>query len=107
MNGLRGRAGSCVLSTCSQKIWLSRWPAAWFQRVPSVCSSFLQVASFGIVINQMWSLMDEIFTSDCDYCRGTGRIICRHCHGTKTLRRRPGEFHYQHMAVVDRSPRDL
>ncbi|CAL5227290.1 g10225 [Coccomyxa viridis] len=65
------------------------------------------VASFGIVINQMWSLMDEIFTSDCDYCRGTGRIICRHCHGTKTLRRRPGEFHYQHMAVVDRSPRDL
>lgn len=72
-----------------------------------LCSPCLQVASFGIVINQMWSLMDEIFTSDCDYCRGTGRIICRHCHGTKTLRRRPGEFHYQHMAVVDRSPRDL
>ena len=67
----------------------------------------LQVASFGIVINQMWSLMDEIFTSDCNYCRGTGRIICRHCHGTKTLRSRPGEFHYQHMAVVDRSPKDL
>ena len=69
--------------------------------------AYLQVASFGIVINQMWSLMDEIFTSECDYCRGTGRIICRHCHGTKTLRKRPGEFHYQHMAVVDRSPRDL
>ena len=67
----------------------------------------LQVASFGIVMNQMWSLVGEIFTSDCNYCRGTGRIICRHCHGTKTLRKRPGEFHYQHMAVVDRSPKDL
>ncbi|EIE23859.1 hypothetical protein COCSUDRAFT_62390 [Coccomyxa subellipsoidea C-169] len=64
------------------------------------------VASFGIVINQMWVLMDEIFTSECDYCRGTGRTICRHCHGSKTLRKRPGEFHFNRSQVVDRSAWD-
>ncbi len=65
------------------------------------------MASFGIVINQMWTLMDEIFTSDCDSCRGTGRVVCRHCAGTKTLRRWPGEFHFNRMQVVDRNAYDV
>ena len=65
------------------------------------------MASFGIVIKQMWTLMDEIFTSECDYCRGTGRIICRHCAGSKSLRRRPGEFHFNRMQVVDSNAFDM
>jgi hypothetical protein len=76
------------------------------QRSLNCAPALLQVASFGIVINQMWVLMDEIFTSECDYCRGTGRTICRHCHGSKTLRKRPGEFHFNRSQVVDRSAWD-
>lgn len=29
------------------------------------------------------------------------------CYGTKTLRKQPGEFHYQHMLVMDCSAHDL
>ncbi len=71
------------------------------------CHGCAQVASFGIVIKQMWTLMDEIFTSECEYCRGTGRIICRHCAGSKSLRRRPGEFHFNRMQVVDANAFDM
>ncbi|KAK9845375.1 hypothetical protein WJX81_004805 [Elliptochloris bilobata] len=65
------------------------------------------VASFGIVYNQFFRLIEEIFTSECEVCRGSGRVICRHCRGTKTLRRRPGVYTIQRLRVVDRDPADL
>lgn len=68
---------------------------------------YMQVASFGIIANQMWVLLNEIFTGECEYCRGTGRVICRHCQGSKSLRKRPGEFYITRMQVADRSSADV
>ena len=56
--------------------------------------------------NQFFRLMEEIFTSECEFCRGAGRVICKHCRGTKTLRTRPGIFTIQRMRVVDRDAED-
>jgi hypothetical protein len=61
----------------------------------------MQVASFAIVVNQLKSLYDEFFVSVCDHCRGTGCVTCPHCHGTKTLRRRPGFIRTRDLTVVD------
>ena len=66
-----------------------------------------QVASFAIVYTQFDRLLNDIFTSECEVCRGTGRIICKHCRGTKTLRTRPGVFTIQRLQVVDRDPADV
>lgn len=59
------------------------------------------VASFAIVVNQLKSLYDEFFTSTCDRCRGTGCLTCPHCHGSKTIRKRPGFIRARDLAVVD------
>ncbi len=67
----------------------------------------MQVASFAIVYTQFYRLLNDIFTSECEVCRGTGRIICKHCRGTKTLRARPGVFTIQRLQVVDRDPADV
>ena len=66
-----------------------------------------QVASFAIVSGQFFRLINEIFTSECETCRGSGRIICKHCRGSKTLRRRQGVFTIQRLQVVDRDPADM
>lgn len=47
------------------------------------------MASFAIVVGQLKTMYDTFFISCCNRCRGTGMITCQHCHGTKTLRRRP------------------
>lgn len=59
------------------------------------------VASFAIVVNQLKSLYEEFFISICDRCRGTGCVTCPHCHGTKTLRQRPGFIRTRDLAIVD------
>jgi len=59
------------------------------------------------VYTQFYRLLNDIFTSECEVCRGTGRIICKHCRGTKTLRARPGVFTIQRLQVVDRDPADV
>lgn len=59
------------------------------------------VASFAIVVNQLKSLYEDFFTSSCDRCRGTGCLTCPHCHGTKTVRSRPGFIRARDLAIVD------
>ena len=63
------------------------------------------VASFAIVVNQLKSLYDITFTSGCERCRGTGCLTCPHCHGSKTIRKRPGFVRTRDLAVVD-NPED-
>lgn len=67
----------------------------------------MQVAACGIIGKQIFSVWDYIFTNKCDNCRGTGRMICKNCRGTKTLRKRPGEFHIFKSDLADQSARDL
>lgn len=63
------------------------------------------VASFAIVVNQLKNLYDITFTSACERCRGTGCLTCPHCHGSKTIRKRPGFVRARDLAVVD-NPED-
>eukprot|EP00884_Botryococcus_braunii_P018435 jgi/Botrbrau1/5275/Bobra.0172s0130.1 len=64
------------------------------------------IASFSIVFGQYLVLTKEIFTSTCEVCKGTGRVTCRHCGGTKTLRRRQGEWRPNRLALADRTRKD-
>lgn len=59
------------------------------------------LASFAIVVNQLKNIYDSFFLSECDRCRGTGLMTCPHCHGTKTLRRRPGYLRTRDFGIVD------
>jgi hypothetical protein len=59
------------------------------------------VASFAIVVNQLKSLYDDFFTASCERCRGTGCLTCPHCHGSKTVRKRPGFIRARDLSVVD------
>ena len=70
------------------------------------CSLNLQVASFGIVIDQLKGMWFELFTGTCDNCRGAGSVICHHCHGTKSLRKRPAQLLITEMDLLD-APSDL
>ncbi|PSC76683.1 molecular chaperone [Micractinium conductrix] len=63
------------------------------------------LASFAIVVNQLKNIYDAFYVSDCERCRGTGIVTCPHCHGTKTLRRRPGFLRTRDYGIVD-DPRD-
>mmetsp|Transcript_37553 Transcript_37553/g.106050 ORF Transcript_37553/g.106050 Transcript_37553/m.106050 type:complete len:239 (+) Transcript_37553:51-767(+) len=56
------------------------------------------IASFGIVVTHIKQVWDEIFTGRCEFCKGSGIITCRQCHGTKTLRREPAQ-----LSVLDSS----
>ena len=64
------------------------------------------MASFGIVLNQLRGMWDELFTGTCDNCRGAGTVICTHCHGTKSLRRRPAQLRIKDLDLLD-APGDL
>lgn len=59
------------------------------------------LASFAIVVNQLKNIYDAFFINECDRCRGTGIVTCPHCHGTKTLRRRPGYLRTRDFDIVD------
>ncbi len=63
------------------------------------------VASFAIVVNQLRALYDDFFTAACERCRGTGCLTCPHCHGSKTIRKRPGFVRVRDLAVID-NPED-
>jgi hypothetical protein len=63
------------------------------------------VAAAKIVCDQLYNIYSEVFIGSCDNCRGTGRMTCPHCHGTKDLRRRPGRLLIRALDVVD-GPRD-
>lgn len=63
------------------------------------------LASFAIVVNQMKNIYDAFFINECQRCRGTGIMTCPHCHGTKTLRKRPGYLRTRDFGIVD-DPRD-
>lgn len=43
----------------------------------------------GLTVRQTGRVWGEIFSTACPRCRGTGIIICPHCHGSKRLRRSP------------------
>jgi len=60
-----------------------------------------------ILGSQVLTIYREAFVDRCGRCKGAGRVICKHCGGTKTGRRRPAEFHALEWDVVDRSPLDL
>lgn len=47
------------------------------------------VASGTIVANQLKNLYEELFFTECDNCRGTGRMTCPMCHGRNKCRSRP------------------
>merc|ERR1712187_459989 len=53
---------------------------------------YLQAFTFSGVY---WKLISEalaqIFSSECNLCNGMGKIVCRKCHGTKTLAQRPSQ----------------
>ena len=53
------------------------------------------------MVNQLKRLYDEFYVSVCARCRGTGMLTCPHCHGTKTLRRKPGFLRTRDLAIVD------
>lgn len=59
------------------------------------------VASFAIVVDQLKTMYSTFFMSCCSRCRGTGMITCQHCHGTKTLRRRPAFVRTRDGGLVD------
>lgn len=61
------------------------------------------LASFAIVVNQLKNIYDSFFVSECERCRGTGIVTCPHCHGTKTLRQRPGYLRTRDFGIVDDS----
>ena len=51
--------------------------------------SALQVASGTIVLNQLKNVYEDLFYTECDNCRGTGRMTCPICHGRNKCRSRP------------------
>lgn len=59
------------------------------------------VASFGIVVTHIKQVWEDIFTGSCQTCKGTGIVTCRHCHGTKTLRKEAGHLSVMDSAYVD------
>lgn len=67
----------------------------------------MQFTAAYIVGNQILGFYKDLFIDRCANCKGAGRIICKHCGGTKTLRRRPAEFHRIEWDLVDRSPLDV
>eukprot|EP01024_Parvocaulis_polyphysoides_P003514 TRINITY_DN109529_c0_g1_i2.p1 TRINITY_DN109529_c0_g1~~TRINITY_DN109529_c0_g1_i2.p1 ORF type:complete len:252 (-),score=20.79 TRINITY_DN109529_c0_g1_i2:157-912(-) len=64
------------------------------------------VVSFGIVADQLKNLWEEIFTDECENCRGTGLVTCQYCRSTKNLRKRPAQLVVRRLNYVD-SPDDL
>ena len=50
----------------------------------------MQVLIIKLAVDQVRSFYTLLFESDCDRCNGTGKLICKHCHGSKILRRWPG-----------------
>lgn len=66
----------------------------------------LQFTSCYMVGAQLVNIWKELFIDRCPHCKGAGRVICKHCGGTKTVRRRPGEYHDVHGEVVDRRADD-
>jgi hypothetical protein len=70
----------------------------------SLCMQFTAAYMLG---SQVLTIYREAFVDRCGECKGAGRVICKHCGGTKTGRRRPAEFHYVEQTLVDRSPLDL
>ena len=49
----------------------------------------LQIASGTIAFNQVKTLYEELFFTECNNCRGTGRMTCPMCHGRNKCRSRP------------------
>ncbi|DBA92440.1 hypothetical protein WJX77_000486 [Trebouxia sp. C0004] len=47
------------------------------------------VASGTIVLNQLKNIYEELFYTECNNCRGTGRMTCPVCHGRNKCRSRP------------------
>ena len=48
-----------------------------------------QIASGTIAVNQVKLLYEELFFTECNNCRGTGRMTCPMCHGRNKCRSRP------------------
>ena len=67
------------------------------------CLQFTSCYMIGAQIVHIWK---ELFIDRCPHCKGAGRVICKHCGGTKTLRRRPGEWHQVHGELLDRRADD-
>eukprot|EP01025_Chloroclados_australasicus_P015427 TRINITY_DN17392_c0_g5_i1.p1 TRINITY_DN17392_c0_g5~~TRINITY_DN17392_c0_g5_i1.p1 ORF type:complete len:279 (+),score=27.60 TRINITY_DN17392_c0_g5_i1:87-839(+) len=64
------------------------------------------VVSFGIVVEQIKNTWFEIFTDECENCRGTGMVTCPYCRSTKSLRKRPAQLVRRRLNYVD-SPTDF
>jgi len=86
----RAASGICKLSGNhgSQPNHAASWPGSRQQQVcrnaaptnpslPSRCPT-TQIASLAIVVNQLKSIYDTFFLSECERCRGTGIVTCPH-----------------------------
>ncbi|KAI3438717.1 hypothetical protein D9Q98_001137 [Chlorella vulgaris] len=80
-------------------------PAVAPEPILDVVRGLSTLASFAIVVNQLKNIYDAFFINECDRCRGTGLVTCPHCHGTKSLRKRPGYLRTRDFNIVD-DPRD-
>lgn len=67
----------------------------------------VQFTAAYIVGNQILNFYKDLFIDRCEHCKGAGRVICKHCGGTKSMRRRPAEFRKLEMNLVDRMPYDM
>ena len=94
------------LSRCISLQWsdYSRLSDLSFQaNLKCFCLQFTSCYMIGAQIVHIWK---ELFIDRCPHCKGAGRVICKHCGGTKTLRRRPGEWHQVHGELLDRRADD-
>jgi len=64
------------------------------------------IASLVIVGRTVSDGIDELFKIDCDYCNGTGKVVCTKCLGTKILARRPFQK-VTNLQVFNRRQEDL
>lgn len=65
------------------------------------------MASFSIIVEQVKTAWETLFTHDCTTCRGTGKMTCPKCHGTKTLRMRPAAHKIQHAGLLKASQNSI
>lgn len=55
----------------------------------------------GVIVKGAKNFWLELYRDECDHCRGTGKVVCKHCHGTKDLRRGVGVLDHAKLQITE------
>lgn len=61
----------------------------------------IQLLAAGVIVKGAKNFWLELYRDECDHCRGTGKVVCKHCHGTKDLRRGVGVLDHAKLQITE------